>query len=135
MDRAHLNSYSAPSPASLRDSPSVATGNDGQRTNKGDKVVQQALHYKGTRYKFGGTSKHGVDCSGLVTRVWEDLKMKKIPRMSSALYNFPASRYIWPNCGRAIWCFLKIPTREEFPTSACIRATTNLFMPPATPKA
>jgi len=28
-----------------------------------------------------------MDCSGLVSRVWSDLKMKKIPRVSSALYN------------------------------------------------
>ncbi len=54
---------------------------------KGERVVSRALHYKGTRYKFGGTSKRGVDCSGLVTRVWEDLKLKKIPRASSALYS------------------------------------------------
>jgi len=52
----------------------------------GNKVVKQALRYKGTRYKFGGSSTRGVDCSGLVTRVWEDLKMKKIPRASNALY-------------------------------------------------
>ena len=28
-----------------------------------------------------------MDCSGLVSRVWTDLKMKRIPRASSALYN------------------------------------------------
>ncbi len=54
---------------------------------KGDRVAKQALRYEGTRYKFGGTSKRAVDCSGLVTRVWEDLKMNKIPRASDALYN------------------------------------------------
>src|ERR1700733_8946202 len=53
---------------------------------KGDRVAKQALRYEGTRYKFGEASKRAVDCSGLVTRVWEDLKMNKIPRASSALY-------------------------------------------------
>jgi cell wall-associated NlpC family hydrolase len=53
----------------------------------GSKVVKQALRYKGTRYRFGGTTQKGMDCSGLVSRVWADLKMKKIPRASSALYN------------------------------------------------
>jgi cell wall-associated NlpC family hydrolase len=57
------------------------------RADPGCKVVQQAMRYKGTRYKFGGTSTKGMDCSGLVARVWEDLKMKKIPRVSSALFN------------------------------------------------
>jgi len=46
-----------------------------------------ALRYRGTHYKFGGTTKRGLDCSGLVSRVWDDLKLKKIPRVSSALYN------------------------------------------------
>jgi len=58
-------------------------GNDGS----GRQVVQQALRYRGTHYKFGGTTKRGLDCSGLVSRVWDDLKLKKIPRVSSALYN------------------------------------------------
>jgi cell wall-associated NlpC family hydrolase len=53
----------------------------------GDKIAQQALSYKGTRYRFGGANKRGLDCSGLVARVYEDLKMKKIPRASASLYN------------------------------------------------
>ena len=57
------------------------------RQDNGDRSFKQALRYKGTRYKFGGTTKKGIDCSGLVTRVWEDLKMKKIPRASDALYH------------------------------------------------
>jgi cell wall-associated NlpC family hydrolase len=57
------------------------------KTDTGHKVVRQALAYKGTRYRYGGTTKRGLDCSGLVARVWSDLKMKKIPRASSALYN------------------------------------------------
>ena len=51
------------------------------------RVAHRALEYRGTRYRYGGTTKRGLDCSGLVNRVWEDLKMKKIPRVSSALYN------------------------------------------------
>ncbi len=58
-------------------------GND----KKGEPIARQALRYQGTRYRFGGTTKRGIDCSGLVTRVWEDLKLKKIPRASSALYH------------------------------------------------
>src|SRR5207249_2127763 len=68
------------------DSPPTTAGNDGRRGGKGDVVAQQALQYQGTRYRYGGTTKHGLDCSGLVARVWADLKMKKIPRASSALY-------------------------------------------------
>ncbi len=63
------------------------SGGDGPLAEKGDQVAKQALQYKGTRYRYGGTTKRGMDCSGLVARVWADLKMKKIPRASSALYN------------------------------------------------
>ena len=59
----------------------------GEGVPDGNKVVEQALRYKGTRYQYGGTTHRGLDCSGLVSRVWNDLKMKKIPRASSALYN------------------------------------------------
>ena len=69
------------------DSPPLAAGNDGSKADKGSRVASQALSYSGTRYKYGGTTKRGMDCSGLVARVWADLKMKKIPRVSSALYN------------------------------------------------
>ena len=34
--------------------------------NTAEKVVKHAKTFKGTRYKFGGTSKSGMDCSGLV---------------------------------------------------------------------
>jgi len=53
---------------------------------KGERIAQRAVAYKGTRYRFGGTSKYGLDCSGLINRVWMDLQMNKIPRASAALY-------------------------------------------------
>jgi len=31
-----------------------------------NKIVRKALSYKGTKYKYGGTSKSGMDCSGLM---------------------------------------------------------------------
>jgi murein DD-endopeptidase len=53
----------------------------------GQKIALQAKKYQGTKYRFGGTSKSkGFDCSGLVARVWADLKLKKVPRSSAALY-------------------------------------------------
>ena len=68
--------------ASPRETPRKAKDQD-----DGVRVAHRALGYEGTRYRFGGTTKKGLDCSGLVNRVWDDLKMKKIPRASDALYN------------------------------------------------
>jgi probable lipoprotein NlpC len=31
-----------------------------------DKIISNALKYKGVPYKFGGTTKRGMDCSGIV---------------------------------------------------------------------
>lgn len=33
---------------------------------KADDIIKSALQYSGVRYKFGGTTKKGMDCSGLL---------------------------------------------------------------------
>ncbi len=54
----------------------------------GTQIAQQAIQYYGAPYRYGGTSKtKGLDCSGLVVRVWSDLQLKKVPRASRDLYN------------------------------------------------
>ncbi len=52
---------------------------------KGDKkkVVDEALEWLGTPYKYAGSEKgKGTDCSGMVVRVFEDATGKKLPRNS-----------------------------------------------------
>lgn len=39
---------------------------DKKQPTLADKVIWTAVTYKGTRYKYGGTTKKGIDCSGLV---------------------------------------------------------------------
>ncbi len=34
--------------------------------SKADEIIDTALKFSGTRYKFGGTTKKGMDCSGLL---------------------------------------------------------------------
>jgi len=38
----------------------------GTSITKADKIINTALTFSGTRYKYGGTSKRGIDCSGLL---------------------------------------------------------------------
>lgn len=52
----------------------------------GNVVAEQALKYRGVHYKYGGISRDGIDCSGLVHRVYNDLRLKNLPHMSRALY-------------------------------------------------
>ena len=56
-------------------------------TAKGAKSFSRRCAIKERATSTGGRPSEESDCSGLVARVWADLKMKKIPRVSSALYN------------------------------------------------
>lgn len=49
--------------------------------SKADKVVRNALIYKGVKYKWGGTTKRGMDCSGLVYVAF-DKENFQLPRIS-----------------------------------------------------
>lgn len=44
-------------------------------------LVQNCFNYMGTPYKFGGTDKSGMDCSGLIYTGFNELG-KQIPRVS-----------------------------------------------------
>ena len=50
--------------------------------SKTDRIIQQAQSFAGTRYKFGGTTKRGVDCSGLIYTAFgnENIVLPRISR-------------------------------------------------------
>lgn len=52
---------------------------------KADKAVEFALAQRGKPYVWGGTGKHGFDCSGLVQTAWRKAGVQ-IPRVSYAQY-------------------------------------------------
>ena len=65
----------------------ISSSNPSSSSADGFRIAKQATRYEGTRYRFGGTSKFwGVDCSGLVQRVYKDLDLDDIPRTSAAMY-------------------------------------------------
>lgn len=47
---------------------------------KNKKLYEFIEEWKGTKYQFGGLSKRGVDCSGLVYLAFRDAYGKQIPR-------------------------------------------------------
>ncbi len=49
------------------------------------KIVDYALGYLGTDYKYGGTSKRGVDCSGLIYTSFLNAADILLPRTSRAM--------------------------------------------------
>ena len=65
---------------------------DEQKTtaHKGSRseLVKEAHKWIGTRYKYGGESRKGVDCSGLVMSVYRDQTGIKLPRSSAQQKEF-----------------------------------------------
>ena len=57
------------------------------------KAVKVAQSYKGTKYKYGGMSKKGIDCSGLMCVSYKQVGIS-IPRTSSAQSQFGTRKYI-----------------------------------------
>jgi len=52
-------------------------------TGKEDKkLIKTMTEWKGTRYKYGGTTKSGTDCSGFVSSVYREVYGKKLHRTS-----------------------------------------------------
>ena len=50
-----------------------------------DKIVWTAVSYKGVRYKYGGTTNKGMDCSGLIHTAFKQRDVD-IPRTSREMY-------------------------------------------------
>jgi hypothetical protein len=50
-------------------------------------VVKAAMAYRGVPYVLGGDSRQGLDCSGLVFRVFQDVTGEELPRSVGSLFN------------------------------------------------
>lgn len=53
-----------------------------------EKIVQKAYEFLGTPYKYGGTDKNGVDCSGLSYAVYKAVTGQSLPRAVATLYEY-----------------------------------------------
>ncbi len=69
--------------SSRKTTDSVVIGNSktSVSSRKISKVVKHAKTFEGTRYKFGGTDKRGMDCSGLVYISFKEEQIG-LPRIS-----------------------------------------------------
>ena len=52
-----------------------------EKHTKADDIVDSALQFSGVRYKYGGTTKKGMDCSGLLYVAFGENDVK-LPRVS-----------------------------------------------------
>ncbi|NRA93699.1 MAG: C40 family peptidase [Psychroserpens sp.] len=53
-------------------------------SNKAQSIIDYAKTYRGTRYKYGGTTKKGMDCSGLIYRSFGKFNIS-MPRTTTEL--------------------------------------------------
>lgn len=53
---------------------------------KADEIINSALQFSGVRYKWGGTTKKGMDCSGLLYVAFGENDIS-LPRVSSDMAN------------------------------------------------
>lgn len=77
-DGGSTNTSSSPTKTPVRNNKPIKGKMDVQ------KVVTKAQSYIGTPYKYGGTSKRGMDCSGLVCTSYQVID-KKLPRTAAQL--------------------------------------------------
>ena len=52
-----------------------------------DRVYIFSNDWLGVKYKFGGTTKKGIDCSGFTQKFYENIFNIKLPRIAKAQYN------------------------------------------------
>ena len=52
-----------------------------RESSEGEKIVKTAKKYLGTKYKYGGITKKGLDCSGLIYVTFQEHGMT-LPRIS-----------------------------------------------------
>lgn len=52
------------------------------KTKSDDALIKEAKKWLGTKYKYGGNSKNGTDCSGFVMEVYKSTYDFKLPRTS-----------------------------------------------------
>ncbi|MDC6365583.1 MULTISPECIES: C40 family peptidase [Flavobacteriaceae] len=51
---------------STEDTSSRKSRKEERKNNKAEAIISTAMTFSGTRYKYGGTTKRGMDCSGLI---------------------------------------------------------------------
>ncbi len=69
--------------------PKIETVNVRNLKGQEKKIVEEALSWQGTPYKYGGSDKRkGTDCSGMVLSVYNKVTDKKLPRNSAKQAEF-----------------------------------------------
>ena len=83
--RQSTSEVAATSPIAIEDNHNTSsTPSEALADKQIDRVIKTARSYIGTRYKYGGMSRKGIDCSGLVCTAYGSVN-RELPRSSSQL--------------------------------------------------
>lgn len=53
-----------------------------------DAIIREARRWIGTKYKYGGCTRKGTDCSGLIWTIYQDVVGIKLPRNSVKQFEY-----------------------------------------------
>ncbi len=81
LKRTTLSSGSTSKPRTASTPPPRKTNPTGPYNQHVKQVISEARRYTGTPYLTGGNDKRGIDCSGLIASVYNELGFK-VPRIS-----------------------------------------------------
>lgn len=70
-----------------RQTHTVKVNTNTKPSEEAETIVNYAKKFNGTRYKYGGTTKRGMDCSGLIYTSFTDNNIS-VPRTTSDLKSF-----------------------------------------------
>lgn len=77
----------------VKGSTTSTTDSGGTTSTTGAKVVAEAATWIGVPYQWGGTTRSGVDCSGLTLKVYEKFGIS-LPRTSQQQYEWSGGRSV-----------------------------------------
>lgn len=75
------------STSNKRQTHTVKVNTSTKPSEEGEAIANYAKKFNGTRYKYGGTTKRGMDCSGLVYTTFKDNNIS-VPRTTGSLSSY-----------------------------------------------
>jgi len=98
----------------------------GTMMNRSSRIVKLAESYLGVPYRFGGMNRRGMDCSGLICRIYRDFDQRRLPHSVRQL--FKQGRPVIPSQIRPGDCLFFAEPGKKVPTHMGIVVSATQFI-------